>query len=293
MFLKMPEHSFGAKGRMHMIRAAVLGPAGTFSELAVEKYKKETGKELNSIFYPTITKVANAVGSECDIGIVPIENTLDGFVQVTLDLLLEKEINIINELTIPIQFAFAANSNIEEVERIYAQFKTQGQCCKFLESLEDVKIVTTESNGESVEKIREGLKGEGAIIPRHMLNLIKKFKFSIDCVTDSDENETRFIVLSSNKDIGYDSKKHYKTSIAIMDAADDKPGALFKVLDEFAQRQINLTSIISRPTKKGLGKYYFFIDIDGCYPEEENVRQAIEALRQYSLVKIIGSYSTL
>lgn len=289
----MPEHSFVAKGRMRMIKAAVLGPAGTFSELAVEKYKKETGKELNSIFYPTITKVANAVGSECDIGIIPIENTLDGFVQVTLDLLLEKEINIINEFTIPIQFAFAANSRIEEVERIYAQFKTQGQCCKFLESFKNVKIITTDSNGESVQKVREGIEREGAIIPRHMLNLIEKFKFSIDCVTDSGENETRFIVLSHRKREVYEDKKHYKTSIAIMDAADDKPGALFKVLDEFAQREINLTSIISRPTKKGLGKYYFFVDIDGSYPEDNNVRQAIESISKHSLVKIIGSYSTL
>lgn len=78
-----------------------------------------------------------------------------------------------------------------------------------------------------------------------------------------------------------------------MDAADDRPGALFRVLEEFAQRQINLSSIISRPTKKGLGKYYFFIDIDGSYPEEENVRQAIEVISKHSLVKIIGSYSTL
>ncbi|KOF57389.1 MULTISPECIES: prephenate dehydratase [Clostridium] len=276
-----------------MIRAAVLGPAGTFSELAVEKYKKKTNQEFNSIFYPTITKVVNAIGDECDIGIVPIENTLDGFVQVTLDLLIEKKVNIINELVIPIQFAFAANSNIEEVKKIYVQFKTQGQCCKFLESFKNVKIITTESNGESVQKIKEGLEDEGAIIPEHMINSFEKLKFSINCVTDSDENETRFIVLSADEKEGCRKGKHYKTSIAIMDAADDRPGALFRVLEEFAQRQINLSSIISRPTKKGLGKYYFFIDIDGSYPEEENVRQAIEVISKHSLVKIIGSYSTL
>lgn len=276
-----------------MIKAAVLGPAGTFSELAVEKYKDKTNQKVSTVFYPTITKVVNAVENECDIGIVPIENTLDGFVQVTLDLLLEKKVNIINELVIPIQFAFAANSDIKEVERIYAQFKTQGQCCKFLESFKSIKIITTESNGESVQKVREGLDGEGAIIPKHMLDLTYKFKFSIDCVTDSDENQTRFIVLSADKRISCEKGNHYKTSIAIMDAADDRPGALFKVLEEFAQRQINLSSIISRPTKKGLGKYYFFIDIDGCYTEDENVKQAIETISKHSLVKIIGSYSSL
>lgn len=283
--------SFMEKGRICMIKAAVLGPAGTFSELAVEKYKERTNQKFNTVFYPTITKVVNAVENECDIGIVPIENTLDGFVQITLDLLLEKKVSIINELVIPIQFAFAANSDIKEVERIYAQFKTQGQCCKFLESFKSIKIITTESNGESVQKLREGAEGEGAIIPRHMLDLA--YKFSIDCVTDSDENQTRFIVLSADKKASCKKGEHYKTSIAIMDAADDRPGALFRVLEEFAQRQINLSSIISRPTKKGLGKYYFFIDIDGCYPEDENVRQAIETISKHSMVKIIGSYSSL
>ncbi|WP_234118474.1 prephenate dehydratase [Clostridium hydrogenum] len=275
-----------------MIKLAALGPAGTFSELAVNKYKEQIDEDTVVKFYPTITKVVNAVGNECSMGIVPIENTLDGFVQVTLDLLASSDLNILNELVIPIQFAFVANSDMDKLQKIYAQFKTQGQCCKFLENLDGVKIITTESNGVSVENIKKEVYGEGAIIPRHMLTSIKNPIHTINCVTDSKENETRFIVLSKDK-TNYKEEKKYKTSIVIMDAKDDKPGSLSKVLNEFASKGINLTSIISRPTKRGLGKYYFFIDIDGCYPEQENVREVIEKIRENSIVKIIGSYYSL
>lgn len=275
-----------------MLKLAALGPAGTFSELAVKKYKEQTNEDVEVIFYPTITKAVNAIGHECDIGVVPIENTLDGYVQVTLDLLVNCNLNIVSEFVIPIQFAFVANSDMKELEKIYAQFKTQGQCCKFLESLEGVKIITTESNGESTANVKKGIYAEGAIIPSHMLSSIKNPKFKIDCVTDSKENETRFIVLSKDKS-SYKKEKKYKTSMVIMDAADDKPGILSKVLNDFASKGINLTSIISRPTKRGLGKYYFFIDIDGRYPENENVREVIEKIRENSIVKIIGSYYSL
>lgn len=280
------------KGRIVMMKVAALGPMGTFSELAAKKYRELAKIDMEVVLYPTISKAFNAVFNECEIGIIPIENTLDGFVQVTLDLLLEKDINVINEFVMPIQFAFVANSAINEVDKIYAQFKTQGQCCKFLESFQSVKIITTESNGESIEIVKKGVKGEGAIIPGHMFTGTGGFSCEINCVTDSKENETRFIVISKDR-TKLIQRRHYKTSIAIMDAADDKPGILAKVLNEFSLRGINLTSIISRPTKKGLGKYYFFIDIDGCYPDEENIREAIEKIRKHSLVKIIGSYCSL
>jgi len=96
-----------------------------------------------------------------------------------------------------------------------------------------------------------------------MLNTEKSFNFTIENVTDSEENETRFIMLSEHS-INYHINKRYKTSIVIMDAM-NKSGVLSNILNEFSERGINLTSIISRPTKKKLGKYYFFIDIDGHY----------------------------
>ncbi|AAK78199.1 prephenate dehydratase [Clostridium acetobutylicum] len=272
-----------------MKKAAVLGPKGTFSEFAVKEYKNKIDNNIEMIFCSTISKVVKAAEEECDIAIIPIENTLDGFVQVTLDLLSKTNLNIIYELVLPIQFAFAANSKMEEVQRVYAQFKTQGQCCEFLEKHDEFKIITTESNGQSLKKLKEGVLGEGAIVPAYAVKGTNKFKCNINNVTDSEGNETRFIVLSKEK-VQYEGKGYYKTGIIISDANADKPGTLWRVLNEFSVRDINLTSIISRPTKKGLGQYYFFIEVDGCYFKDNRLNEAVEAIKHHSVVKVVGTY---
>lgn len=270
-----------------MSKIATLGPAGTFSEIAVNRYSKSINENVEIMFYPTITKVFNAIDNECEIGVIPIENTLDGYVQLTLDLISQTNLNIIYETIVPIQFAFVSNSNILETEKIYAQFKTQGQCYKFLEQFSYLKTITTESNGESLYEVKKGVLGEGAIIPKHVLKS-ETFNFVMENITDSYENETRFILLSK-KSITYEVNKRYKTSIVIMDAM-DKPGMLSNILNVFSERDINLTSIISRTTKKKLGKYYFFIDIDGHYIKDKNIKIAIDKIKENNLVKVLGSY---
>ena len=273
-----------------MNKIATLGPAGTFSELATKKYIQKTNKNIEIVFYPTITKIFKAIDEECELGIVPIENTLDGYVQLVLDLLAQANLQIIDELVIPIQFSFVGNSlDISDIKKVYAQFKTQGQCYNFLEQFNSIKVITTESNGESFEKFKRGIIGESAIIPQYILNTENTFPFTIENITDSKDNETRFIIFSKNAE-SYDVNKHYKTSRVIMDAVNNKPGVLSKILDEFSSRNINLTSIISRPTKRALGKYYFFIDLEGHYAIDKNISQAIEIISKNNIVKILGSF---
>lgn len=137
--------------------------------------------------------------------------------------------------------------------------------------------------------MKEGITGESAIIPQYILNNENKFSFIIENITDSQDNETRFIILSKNAE-SYDVNKHYKTSIVIMDAINNKPGVLSKILNEFSLRNVNLTSIISRPTKKALGKYYFFIDLEGHYAIDKNISEAIEVISKNNIVKILGSF---
>ncbi|UZQ51688.1 prephenate dehydratase [Clostridium kluyveri] len=276
-----------------MNEIAVLGPSGTFSEFAAKKYIKKFNKNTKIVLYPTIKKVFDAIGKECELGIVPIENTLDGYVQITLDLLSQMNLYIINELVIPVQFSFVSNNlNVSHIKKIYVQFKTQGQCYNFLDQFTEVKIITTASNGECFEKVKKGISEESSIIPRHILNAENRFPFSIENVTDSENNETRFIVISKNS-IKYDINKSYKTSVIVMDAADDKPGMFSKILNEFSEKNINLTSIMSRPTRRALGKYYFFIDIEGHYPKEKNIKQVIDKISENNTVKILGSYSMI
>lgn len=277
-------------GGKQMNNIAVLGPVGTFSELAAKKYIEKNNRNVDIVLYPTITKVFNAIGKECELGIVPIENTLDGYVQIVLDLLVQSDLQILHETIIPIQFSFAANaSDTSGIKRVYVQFKTQGQCYNFLEQFNGIKVITTESNGESFKKLQEGIFGESAIIPKYTLNTKNKYHFIIENVTDTQDNETRFIILSKNAE-SYNINKHYKTSIIIMDAMSNRPGVLSQILNEFSLRNINLTSIISRPTKRALGKYYFFIDIEGHYTVDKSISEAIQIISKSNIVKILGSF---
>lgn len=275
-----------------MKNIATLGPAGTFSEIAAKKYNNEKNFYGNIIFYPSITKAFKAVGEQCKVAIIPIENTLDGYVQPTLELLSKTNLKIIDEIIIPIQFSFVGNSkNTSDIEKIYVQFKTQGQCCDFLEQFDNnVKIITTQSNGESFINAKYGTTHEAAIIPQHMLKSEFRLPYEIENVTDSKENETRFIVVSEKSvNCFYYKEKKYKTSLIIVQT-EDKPGSLANILTEFSSRNINLMSILSHPNKQMLGKYYFFIDIEGHYPEDKNVKEAIDNISENNKVKILGTY---
>jgi prephenate dehydratase len=231
-----------------MIKIAALGPEGTFAERAALAYAEESGKDCRIVLYPTMAGVFAATGRECDRGIVPIENMLEGYVQVTLDLLLATELTIIDELLLPVRFSFAANTTaVEEVRKVYVQFITQGQCRRFLNSLpHDAKIVVTESNGTSLEQVSKGIPGEAAIVPHHSVTGREGFGLVVEDVTDQANSRTRFIVLSGEP-VPCDPRREYRTSVAIVGVT-DRPGALFSLLKEFAERKINLTSIMSRPT---------------------------------------------
>jgi prephenate dehydratase len=273
-----------------MIRIATLGPEGTFAERATLAYAKESKEDYRIILYPSIADVFAAAGKDCDTGVVPLENMLEGYVQVALDLLLASELTISGELILPVRFSFVSNvKTMKEVEKVYVQFVTQGQCRKFLDSRRPgVNIVTTESNGASLEQVKKGLPGEGAIVPQHSAAGRERFGLVVEDVTDHAESRTRFIVLS-REHVPFEPQKAYRTSIVILEVA-DRPGALYAILKEFAERKINLTSIMSRPTKLALGQYHFFIDLDGRYPEEERLKAALDEISTINKVKLLGSY---
>jgi len=272
-----------------MLKIAVLGPTGTFTEKAAMKYleSQEIVGELN--YFTTLRKTFDAIGNECELGVIPIENTLDGFVQIILDFLTHSNLYIIHELVLPIRFAFVANcAELSEVQRVYTQFKSQNQCYDFLEKLESTSIITTASNSESFENVLKGEPYDAAIIPMHLLEEKKHFNTVIENVADSIDNETRFIVLSKAPNLGY-AKTSWKTLLVIHDDV-DRPGLLVEILNIFSAEGINLKSIFSRPTKKGLGNYNFFIDVEGCLQQDEHVQRAIEEVTKKYDIRVLGSY---
>ena len=196
-----------------MDKIAVLGPAGTFSDAAAEVYIKEKG-ERKKDFFDTIDDVFYSIGDTHSLGIVPIENTLAGFVQRTLDLLLERS---------------DFKEKLQDIKKLYVQFKSKEQCRNIIKKMTNAGIVITESNMESLNKFKEGEKGTAAIIPRYIFDS-SKYEFGIKNVTDSENNRTRFILLSSDKnDIKLDLDKDINVSIYVTNA-ENEPGVLYDLL---------------------------------------------------------------
>ena len=286
------------------MRIAILGPQGTFSDKAYFEYAKQKEGKLTfePEYYPTIDEVFSAVcPGDCDLGIVPVENTLDGYVQRTLDLLLEKEVQVIDENMVAVQFALVGNVNAtEEIEKLYVQFKANGQCRQFINSLENIKIVVTDSNMESYYKL-ENEAGAAAIVPKHIAQN-EADRFVIENVTDAKNNHTRFLIIKKGT---ADSERitEFKAENAVANVngkvripvyimpATDRPGILFEILKSFSEKQINLISIMSRPTKQEMGTYNFYIEIDGLYSQLEDILNILNDIKQFNEIKMLGIYN--
>lgn len=292
------------------MKIAVLGPQGTFSDKAYEQYvklcyEKNNNVAYEAVYYPTIDDVFKAVlaskqSVEPMLGVVPIENTLDGYVMRTLDLLLERNVRILDEITVPVAFSLVGNvKSLDEIDTLYVQFKALGQCREFVNGLNNVKIVNTESNMESYYRI-ENKVGSAAIVPTHIAREEKECFVHFD-VTDSDYNHTRFVVFQNgvvdamNKDGLATELQRVKASdkvripVYIM-PKEDRPGLLFEILKNFYDNRINLISIMSRPTKQELGTYNFYLEIDVLYERLQVVCDTLRLVQKNNKIKLLGIY---
>lgn len=271
-----------------MRRIATLGPANTFSELAARKYGEESDGEFRVELYPTIGKAFAAVGEKCSCAVLPIENMAEGYVSIVLDLLVHSNLSIVHELLLPIQLTLAANcSSLDQVESVYAQFVAQGQCESFLDSMENIGVITTQSNGTSLEQLRRKVPNEAAIVPTFAVKP-GEFPLMIPNIADRSNNQTRFIVIAPHP-TAYDPAHKYKTTLLIVESV-DRPGILSHILSAFSTRNINLVSIMSRPTKETLGRYHFFIDVEG-HSEEHRIMEALSEIKKENTIRVLGSYA--
>lgn len=266
------------------MKVAVLGPEKTYTDLAYQKYFQH--KDNYVFYYPTIYQTLKALDT-CDFAIVPIENTLDGYIQPTMDGLLEQHVFIVDEVYIPVQFGFVGNCNdLKDINRLYVQFATKNQCQTFINQLPQVKIIHTESNSETLELGQKLEEGSAAIIPMHVFDEVIG-KMRIPNVSDSELNETRFVIVSRTKE--QKEADAYRLSIVIK-VDNDRPGLLFDVLKIFKEDNINLTSILSRPTKKQMGTYQFFIEMVFDASKINSLDTTIKNIKSQFNVEILGLY---
>ena len=273
----------GVTGPLHV---GYLGPAGTFTEDAARLYAPDA--RLSS--YATISAVGSAVRSgDVDEGMVPIENSLQGSVTDTLDgLIREDGLFIRRELVLPIVHCLVAKPHtlMAKVSVIYSHPQALGQCRRFLErSLPQAEVGAALSTAAAVEQMRESTVVAAAIATRRAAELYGA-EVLAEGIQDNPNNVTRFVVLSrlDHLPTGRD-----KTSLCFS-FAEDRPGQLHRVMQEFARRDINLSKVESRPTGMGLGLYYFLVDLEG-HRLDQPIKEALERVGEMtSLMKVLGSY---
>ena len=258
-----------------------LGPKGTFTHEVAEMI----GDEL--IPCCTIPAVMESIVSgNCSKGVVPIENSIEGPVGVTLDSLAHRyDLNIVKEIIIPINQHLIVNneSEMEDIEDVYSHQQAIAQCSEFIakNNIQTHYAISTANAAKSII----GFKSKAAIgnIKSAELYGLKVLKKNIQ---DVNNNETRFIALSKEdtQPTGND-----KTSI-IFSIYEDRPGSLYNILGIFEKDKINLTKIESRPSKQGLGKYLFFVDFYG-HQYDDNIKRILKEVEDNSyFFKILGSY---
>ena len=266
------------------MNVSYLGPKGTFSEIAVVYY---FSKNINKHPKSSIEEVFKSVEeSEVDYGVVPIENSVEGSVNNTLDLLLDCTVLINGEIEIIInQCLLSQETDLKSVKRIFGHPQSFAQCKKWItNNIPDAKLVPVTSNSSgalSLEKSSDACIGSEIIAKYYSLNINKKN------IQDYSNNATRFLVIGNSTSTATGSDK---TSLLIIPPNTDDSGSLYRLLQPFADNKINLSRIESRPSKIHKWSYVFFIDIDG-HIEDKRIQNTIDLLKNRGVeIKCLGSY---
>jgi prephenate dehydratase len=281
-------------------RVGYLGPEGTFSEEAL--LESAARESVEPVPFASIFDTASALRrQELDWAIVPIENSLEGSISVTLDLLADDahDLEIVGEALLRVRhWVIAAQQvELEEIDTVITHPQVPGQCASFLRNeLARARVLPASSTAEAVRSVvAAGRRGEAAL---GTLLAAQIYGGTVirEGVEDRDDNETRFVWLArldadaSRPPLQDARGAGWKTSLVFWGPGADSPGWLVRCLDEFARRSINLTKIESRPRRERLGSYMFFTDLDGRV-EDEALAEAIAGLAALcEEVRVLGSY---
>lgn len=263
---------------------AFQGELGAYSEAAAYKF---FGPNITMKPFENLEGVFSEVESgKAHFGIAPIENSLEGNIARTYDLLMDSDVKVVGEIEIQISHCLIAHpeATLDSITKIYSHPQALGQSRAFLSHL-DKELMPSYDTAGSVKLIKErGIKDGGAIASSRAAD-IYGMKVLAKGIQDNPNNYTRFLILSKQP-VAPSGKD--KTSIIF--SVKHKPGALFHFLAELNNKKLNMTKIESRPTRDKPWEYNFYLDFEG-HVEEEAVKNALNSLEQSALfVKILGSY---
>ena len=265
------------------LKIAYLGPEFTFTHLAS---MKKFGHSVSYAGCETITDVFNEVEKgRADYGVVPIENSIEGAVNHTLDMFADTDLKICSEIYLEISHSLLSrNADRKRIKRVYSKAEVFAQCRSWLEAnLYGVELIEASSTAKAAS-IAAAEKAS-ACIASELAGKRYRLKVLSRGIEDSVHNVTRFLVIGRNevRPTGCD-----KTSL--MFSVKDRAGALHDMLVPFKKYRINLTKIESRPSKVRAWEYYFFVDLEGHVRDARVSRAVVELGRTASYVKVLGSY---
>ena len=267
------------------LKVAFLGPEGTFTQTAVFNH---FGHSVRALPLPSIDDVFREVeAGNTDFGVVPVENSTEGVVNNTLDRFLNSPLKISGEVELRInQFLMGSMQSLDRIARICSHPQSLAQCRAWLDQyLPNVERVPVASNAEGARRARDE-EGTAAIAGQTAAE-VYGLKVLAAEIEDRADNSTRFFVIGRklSEPSGSD-----RTTLLLSVGHTDAPGALFRLLEPFAQHEVSMTRIESRPSHRRKWDYVFFIDIEG-HANDERVAKALQALeKRASLFRVLGSY---
>ena len=261
---------------------AYLGPEGTFTQAAA---LKQFGHSVQTLALDTLDDVFREVAAgAADYGVVPVENSTEGVITHTLDLFQQSRLSICGEVELRIHHHLLVSNEDVKVTRVLAHQQALAQCRGWLEAnLPGAAYVAVGSNAEAARLVRD--EENAAAIASDMAAELYSLKIKERNIEDQPDNTTRFLVIGpqATPPSGRD-----KTSLLV--SVNNKPGALYAMLQPIAQHGISMTRIESRPSRQAMWEYVFYIDVDG-HRDDADVAAALQALEQEAFaVKVLGSY---
>jgi len=264
------------------LRIGYLGPAGSFSHTAsILKFGQSADFEpladIRGIF-DEVTK------GHCDLGIVPIENTLGGGVVEALDALVDSDVKVCSEILMAVHQNLLANCNLDQIDKIYSKPEVFTQCHNWLAAtFKEAKTISEPSTAKAAQKAAKEPRSAaiGSAIAAELYGL----KIICEDIEDNPNNVTRFFVVGRE-----DARPTGEDKTAVLFSTAHKAGALVDVLEVFKKYDVNLTNIESRPSKKRQWEYYFFVDFLG-HRNDENVQKALDEAKKHCLqLSVLGSF---
>ena len=264
-----------------MTNISFQGERGAYSEAAAKSFFDE----IETIPFATFAEVLeNTSKGNSEYSILPVENSLEGSVGESYDLLNSTSLNVIGEIYHRVEHCLIGIGKLEDVDTVYSHPQALGQCREFIEEYH-MKTIPTYDTAGSVKIVKELNKKNCACIASKTSSSIYNMPIISENIANNSNNYTRFLILSKKESI---QTENDKTSIIF--SIKHEPGSLFRIIENFHKNNVNLTKIESRPTKSNTWEYNFYVDFEG---NEENpkILEMLEKIKQESLfMKVLGSY---